>query len=394
MRICMFQEVSSPFTYNTACDGAAKSTLEIAKRLAKSNEVFIVNTNIGNYLDSRNDVLFIGTAALQRNNLDTIIDYSVVRPLAKKYPWIAADSWLRKMLIHVILGLIKMPKNVDILHATTPLALMLKDYFGVRSKVNFLHLHGSPSSYAFLSTKLRSLFLKNITAVIVPSNYVKCKFLELFGQNCRVYVVYDGVDQENFDQVRSFTKTDDTVLFVGAIVPFKGLHNLIGAVKFLQMRGLNIRLKIVGSPYLWTPEESYLGYYRSLLALGRKFNVTFEGEKYGEELLRAYKEAAVLAVPSIGEEALGIVALEGMAAGLPVVASKTGGLVEIVKHEETGLLVPPNDVEALAGAIERLIENEELRSKLAENAQNMVKSQFTWDSSFKQICNVYSKYLA
>jgi spore coat protein SA len=216
----------------------------------------------------------------------------------------------------------------------------------------------------------------------------------LFGHYCKVHVVHDGVDWEEFNHVRNFTKSDNTVLFVGAIVPFKGLHILLDAVKILQKKGLNVRLKIVGSPYLWTPDKGHMSYYRNLLDHGRKLpNVAFEGEKCGEDLLRAYKEAAVLAVPSISEEAFGLVALEGMAAGLPVVASKIGGLTEIVKHEETGLLVPPGNVEALASALERLIENEQLRNRLAENAKGIVRKQFTWNSSFMQLCDVYSRYL-
>jgi glycosyltransferase involved in cell wall biosynthesis len=101
------------------------------------------------------------------------------------------------------------------------------------------------------------------------------------------------------------------------------------------------------------------------------------GFKPHDELERYYERAAVVACPS-RREGFGVVCAEAMAHGRPVVAGDVGGLRDLVAHEETGLLVPPGDVEALRTALRRLLEDEELRRRYGQAGRERIAEHFTW----------------
>jgi glycosyltransferase involved in cell wall biosynthesis len=97
-----------------------------------------------------------------------------------------------------------------------------------------------------------------------------------------------------------------------------------------------------------------------------------------DDLERCYARAAVVACPS-RREGFGVVAAEAMAHGRPVVASAVGGLLDLITHEETGLLVPPRDVGALRGALQRLLDDAELRRRLGDAGRARARAELSWD---------------
>ncbi len=99
-----------------------------------------------------------------------------------------------------------------------------------------------------------------------------------------------------------------------------------------------------------------------------------------EETMRLYGQADIAVVPSLWQEPFGLVAVEAMAAGLPVCASDTGGLRDIVVHDETGFLFPPGDAETLASRLEVLLDSGALRNRLGQAGRARVLSRFTWDA--------------
>ena len=107
------------------------------------------------------------------------------------------------------------------------------------------------------------------------------------------------------------------------------------------------------------------------------------------ELGAFYERAAVVALPSL-REGFGMVCLEAMAHGRPVVASATGGLLDLVEDGTTGLLVPPGDVPALRAAIERLLADEELRRRLGAAARERVRRRFTRDQAAARLTEAYA----
>jgi glycosyltransferase involved in cell wall biosynthesis len=117
--------------------------------------------------------------------------------------------------------------------------------------------------------------------------------------------------------------------------------------------------------------------------------VELRGRVSDDELRRAYAGASVLALPAIVDsrgdtEGLGVVLLEAMSYGVPVVASDLGGITDIVANEETGLLVAPADAAALAAALERLARDPALAARLGEAGRHVVRDRFSWPSIVAQ----------
>ena len=152
-----------------------------------------------------------------------------------------------------------------------------------------------------------------------------------------------------------------TVLSVGRLVPLKGLADLAAALGRLHKEGFDFRWVIVGDG----PQRQALE--ARVAELGFADRVEFTGwlRPLSEELFRTYRQADVLCLPSYAE-GLPLVLIEAMANSVPVVASRVNGVPELVRHEETGLLIDPGDVEGLAASIKRLLTDEALRARCIE----------------------------
>ena len=186
------------------------------------------------------------------------------------------------------------------------------------------------------------------------------------------------------------------VLFVGRLTPHKGIDVLIRALP------PDARLTIIGSeghdPR--PPERDYPSLLRSLAA-GRQ--VQFLGAVDDEELARQYRTAAVLVIPSVERtcygrrivvsELLGLVALEAMASGTPVIASRLGGLPEIVEDGVTGYLVPPGDVPALRERLTQVLADPAAAARLGSNARKAVVAELTWDRCADRCLAAYRELL-
>ena len=154
----------------------------------------------------------------------------------------------------------------------------------------------------------------------------------------------------------------DSILFVGRLMPHKGINYLIDAVD------PDTRLNIVGRPY----DTEFVELLQSRAA-GK--NVRFITDAGDEEVRELYRRAIVTVLPSVYQnvigppaplaELLGLVLLESMSHGTPVICTEVGGMPEIVDDGETGLIVPPNDAEALGAAIDFLIHNPDETRRLA-----------------------------
>jgi glycosyltransferase involved in cell wall biosynthesis len=143
------------------------------------------------------------------------------------------------------------------------------------------------------------------------------------------------------------------VLFAGRLSPEKGILDLVEATD-------GMKLVVAGDGPLRAHVPGALGFVPH------------------DALGPLYERAAVVACPS-HREGFGVVCAEAMAYGRPVVAGAVGGLLDLVVHEETGLLVPPGDVGALREALERLLADKELRRRLGEAGRERIRRHFSWD---------------
>jgi glycosyltransferase involved in cell wall biosynthesis len=155
------------------------------------------------------------------------------------------------------------------------------------------------------------------------------------------------------------------ILYTGRLSPEKGVDDLVRAAK-----GLN--LVVCGD-----------GPLRDRIPQARGFVTR-------EELERRFEAAAIVVCPS-RSEGFGVVCGEAMAHGKPVVACTTGGLVNLVRHEETGLLVEPGDVTGLREAIERLLADRELRRRMGAAARLRIETHYSWDSVIARTVEVYEQ---
>lgn len=167
------------------------------------------------------------------------------------------------------------------------------------------------------------------------------------------------------------------ILFVGRLVERKGVANLLEAIRRLPPE-LDARLEVVGDG----PERPKLEAQARRGGLAPR--VTMRGGVSDQELRDAYGSADVVVLPSIRDsrsdtEGLGVVLLEAMAYGLPVIGSAIGGIPDIILDGETGLLVPPQDPAALAAALERLATDPGLAARLGQAGHQHARKNFSWD---------------
>ncbi|WP_025688879.1 glycosyltransferase family 4 protein [Paenibacillus zanthoxyli] len=182
---------------------------------------------------------------------------------------------------------------------------------------------------------------------------------------------------------------DFNVLLVGRLAEWKGQHILLEAAKRLQDNG---RIKF------WLAGDALFGedeYKKKLLATierERLTNVTLLG--HVEDIQGLMQQADLLVHTSITPEPFGQVIVEGMAAGLPVIASNEGGPVEIVVPGETGLLIQPGDPAVLTEAINWMVDHPQERERMAEAGIKRVKEHFVIENTVKEIVDYYRGLLA
>jgi glycosyltransferase involved in cell wall biosynthesis len=219
--------------------------------------------------------------------------------------------------------------------------------------------------------------VRRADAVVAISRYTADEVRELADVPVEVipYAVGLRTPEEPSPPVRPL-RAGFTTLFVGRLVERKGVPTLIDALALLPPV-LDARLVVVGDG----PQRLRLE-ARARQA-GVASRVTFRGRVSDAELQAAYRDADVLVLPSVVDargdtEGLGVVLLEAMAFRVPVVASRLGGITDIVADGETGLLVPPGDATALAGALRDLAEHPALAARLAEGGYRVLAERFSW----------------
>jgi glycosyltransferase involved in cell wall biosynthesis len=162
------------------------------------------------------------------------------------------------------------------------------------------------------------------------------------------------------------------VATVAHLIPQKGVDHLLRALAQMRRRA---RLQVIGDG----PEASRLSALAAELGIGDRVQLLGLRDDVAEVL----QAADVFVHPAIWGEAFGLTIAEAMATGLPVVASRVGGIPELVTHGETGLLVPPGDAGALAGALDRLAADGEERARLGANARQRVLERFDLRTSVR-----------
>lgn len=200
-------------------------------------------------------------------------------------------------------------------------------------------------------------------------------------------VVHYGIDPDRFPFTPPQAGDDATILAVGRLVETKGFHTLVEACGLLKRRGQRIRCLLVGEG----PEERRLKDLVSLWHVEEEFH--FMGRLQPAETAACYRRATLFVMPSCvrrnDRDGMPNVLLEAMATGIPVISTRVSGIPELVRHEETGLLVEPDDGEALAQAIQRLLGDRRLREKLAGTAREVILREFDISGSARRLLRLF-----
>lgn len=205
-----------------------------------------------------------------------------------------------------------------------------------------------------------------------------------------ISVIPNGIDLDRFNpNVKPLEKFNDgtiNILFVGRMDTRKGLKYLLKAFSLISEQYPRCRLIIVGGGWL-------KNYYKIYLSNGLSKKVFFEGYVSRADLPRYYASSDIFCAPAIGGESFGIVLLEAMASGKPIVASDISGYNELIQNGKEGILVAPENPKAIMEAVIKLINHKDLRKKLGENGLLKAK-EYGWDEVTKQIEDCYYKVLA
>jgi glycosyltransferase involved in cell wall biosynthesis len=236
-------------------------------------------------------------------------------------------------------------------------------------------------------------------AVITVSNSIKEEICSTFNTPWdKVNVIYNGINPWEFDIPMSDNEKNDfrihigvqphekMILFVGRLVYQKGVEYLIRAFPKILEQHPDSKMVIAGS-------GDMRGYLEDLaFQLGCRDNIIFLGFVGGDMLKKLFKSADVTVIPSVYEP-FGIVALESMAAGAPVVASGVGGLREIIQHEYNGVTVYPENPDSIAWGVNRVLSDWGFKEWIVNNAKHDAYTKYSWDAIANSTVEVYNKVI-
>ena len=218
-----------------------------------------------------------------------------------------------------------------------------------------------------------------------------------YGASGEIRVIPNGVDNAFFKRINNEERKklrlelglgDDQICIIttSRLVNKNGIDTLIKGFSVWRQRGGNGVLLILGKG----PQEKELK--KLAHELGVSAYIKFLGEIPYQQLPHFYQSADIFIRPS-RSEGLGNAFLEAMAAGIPVIGTPVGGIPDFLTHEQTGLLVPPDDPEALEKSISRLCSDPELKQNIVQEAWNLAQEKYSWDVVAKSMNNLLHNHV-
>lgn len=313
-------------------------------------------------------------------------------------------------------------EKVDVVHAhaTTGISYSLFHKFK-RDTLFVVHVHGISipgMSYAYstFTSYLKASFWHHIGLIrqkimwkqadvlIAVSKDLKANLVKVYDfPDEKVRVVYNGVDVNLFkpikceNQVKSELGIKDKklVLFVGSFRPVKGIHHLIDSIPEVVKKVKDCHFLLIGGIPQWVRyAQTYLEELkRKVVEYSLRKHVRFM-DALPHRMLPYYYSAADVFVLSSVYDPLPKVVLEAMACGTPVVASRVGGVPEMLNHGVEGLIVPPENPSALAEALTTILSDEKLARDMGRQGREKILSRFTWRHTALNLDKVYGEFIA
>ena len=369
--------------------GIARVVHDLSHRLIKDgHEVTVVTYKEGNVPDFEDDkgvkVYRIGNYMINPNNFIDWIMQMNFNLVAKANEIIAKEG------------------NFDVIHAHDWLvayaAKTLKNSYGTPIVATIHATEAGRNSGIHDETQryindTEWMLTYEASEVIVNSNYMKSELQRLFGLPFeKINVVPNGVNlnlysgvERDYEFRRQYAADNEKIiLFVGRLVYEKGIQHLIAAMPKVLEKYHDSKLVIAGKGGMIDELKAQVN------AMGISTKVYFTGYLNSKQVVKMYKCADVAVFPSTYEP-FGIVALEGMLSGTPVVVSDVGGLNEIVQHGENGMKSYAGNPNSLADSIVSLLYDPALCMKVAKNAKAKVRAEYNWQKIAQDTHFAYQK---
>jgi phosphatidylinositol alpha-mannosyltransferase len=326
------------------------------------------------------------------SNKEALPNTTSIIPLGKTIPYPSNGSVARLTLSYWLMPKIKTildEEKFDILHFHEPLfpslpwmVLPLSHSINVAT----FHAYYRRSIGYSLWKPLLKKFYNKLDGRITVSEPAKKFVSRYFPGDYRV--IPHGVDLERFSAdvppIEDFCDGKLNLLFVSRLEERKGVRYLLKAYKIVKECFPQSRLILVG------PGDRSRHKYERWVRAAKLEDVVFKGHIPYADLPRYYRAADIFCMPAVGQESFGLVLLEAMAAGKPIVASNIEGYASVVNNGTDGILVKPRDEKALATAIVSLANDENLRQRMSANGREKARAH-TWESIAQRTLNYYTE---
>jgi len=357
-------------SYYPAVGGYAEHLHNLAVTLRqRGHTVKIITTSYGEYADApfnSPDIIRVGRSFnFHKNGSQSHLAY----------------GWGMSKLLRNILA----RERFDVLHLHSPEQPMLNWLVLVNSdtvNVGTFHAMYDRSLPLGMARPLAAIPMSRLHARIAVSPAAQASVSHYFPEG-EWHTVPNGVNVDRFAAGKPLPQFAGrpTILFVGNFVIRKGLVNLLEAFPLVQQAIPNVRLVAVGDGQLRKRYEKQLG-----MALGR--DIIFTGRVPANQLPNYYASASVFCAPSTGRESFGIVLLEAMAAGLPIVASDIEGYRQVLATTGAAITVPPHDIKGLARGLITILQDPQAAAAMGAAGRAAVE-QYRWANVATAVEKVY-----
>lgn len=237
--------------------------------------------------------------------------------------------------------------------------------------------------YQLLKRKLFRHYLKNVDLFIACSSF-GAKLMNQDGYT-NVKMINHGIDVDKLPIITY--NNSNTLLFLGRLVEEKGVDYLIKAMYLIIKKIPNVKLLIIGDG------DQYSKLQELAKSLNLEKSVQFLGKIPNKNVAKYIKQSKIMFVPSVWPDNSPIVIYEAMKYGKPVIASKVGGIPDLVTHNKTGFLVNSKNSEEIAEYSVKLLTNPKLLKRSSEESQKRLQTKFTMEIHLANIMDIYKQQI-
>ncbi len=279
----------------------------------------------------------------------------------------------------------------SILHALkeqrVPVIMTVHDHHLVTPQYNvwvsgYFHKNSYAASFmqtaAFKFHRMLKMYQNHVDLFVTPSSYLKRQLVAGGFPKDRIRVNHYGADAS---ELSPNFHHKGYILFVGRLSEEKGIETVIKIAREVP----DVQFKIVGKG----PQEKDMHRFAHKLK-----NVEFLGFRNGAELTQLYRNAMAVVIPSRVQDVFPLVMLESMRVGTPVIASRSGGIPEVIQDRHTGMLVTPSDLSEWVEAVLRIALDDNLRNQLSRNARHSVETQFNKTAHYQRLEKLYQEAIS